>query len=526
MADAPEELWDVIVVGTGMGGATIGHALAAKGFRVLFLEKGPAQIEVTPDSSEDPAERQRGGRWPDRAICEVDGRTSETFLALGSGPGGSTLIFGAAMERFERSDFDDSPELPHPTGGWPIRYDDFAPWYERAETLYGVKGTRDPLSDPLPPGMKRPAPARQQDQLFMQDFAADGLHPYRLHVGMAFKPGCLECIGTICPMRCKSDARAICLDPAIETYGATLRADCDVTRIVAEGAQVTGVEYLHRGETHLARGRAVILAAGTYRSAPLLLLSKSAEWPDGIGNQNDLVGRNLMFHSTDWIAIWPRRRGAGWGFGKTIGLRDLYSHEGKRLGSIQSTGLSAEYGNVLMFLRQWFDRSAFRNLTILRPFLRIPAKIATKLFGSATMFAMIMEDIADRENRLLADPERPGRIVIKYRTSEDMRARTALGRRLVKERLGGFRKYYLQHDLNVDLGHPTGACRFGTDPASSVLDIDCRVHGTDNLFVVDGSFMPSSGGTNPSLTIAANALRVAEAVAAQLRERAAAGSAA
>lgn len=517
MDDGADDEWDAVVIGTGMGGSTIGYALAAQGFRVLFLEKGLEKVSNGSVETEDPVLRLQRAAWPERAIGEIDGRKSEFYVSLGSGPGGSTLSFGAAMERFERSDFDELEGLPHPTGGWPVSYDQFAPWYERAEALYKVKGTRDPLSEPIPASMTRPPPARRQDQLFMQDFAAAGLHPYRLHVGIAYKPGCEECIGTICEKSCKSDAGTICLKPAVREHRATLRTECEVQRLHAEGGRVTGVDYLHRGQQRTARGRVVILAAGTYRSAALMLGSTSADWPKGIGNQNDLVGRNLMFHSSDWIAIWPKRRGSTWGPSKSLSFRDLYLHDGQRLGTVQSTGLTAEYGNVLMFLRQWFDRSALRHFVFLRPFLRIPAKIATKLFGSATLFAMIIEDIGDPENRLLHDPAKPGRIVLRYKISKDLQERTRLARRLLKQKLAGFRMYWLRHDLLLDFGHPTGTCRFGDDPQTSVLDRDCRVHGLDNLHVVDGSFMPSSGGANPSLTIAANALRVAEAVAGRLR---------
>ena len=248
-----------------------------------------------------------------------------------------------------------------------------------------------------------------------------------------------------------------------------------------------------------------------------MLASTSDAWPDGLGNENGLVGRNLMFHSSDWFAVWPKRRGSPSGFRKAIALRDLYMVDGKRLGSVQSTGLSAGYGNVLVYLYRWFDLSRFRRLRLVRPLLRIPAKIAALLFGNATIFAMIMEDVASPENRLLHDPDHPGRIRFRYNVSADMKQRTAFARRVVALRLKGFRKFWLQPDVMVDLGHPTGTCRFGSEPNTSVLDPDCRVHGLENLYVVDGSFMPSSGGANPSLTIAANALRVGEAIGRRLR---------
>lgn len=511
-------VWDVIIVGTGMGGATIGYSLAKQGLAVLMLEKGLGQFdpsgEVAPEGAED---RLRQGHWPDRVLSEIDGAKAEPFIPLGCGVGGSTLLFGAALERFDRSDFQSVDGREHPTGGWPINYDDFRPWYEAAEALYNVHGTRDPLGEPIPSFMKRPGAASIQDQLFMQDLALAGLHPYRLHVGMEFRPDCKECIGKICLLKCKSDAKTICLDPAIARYNAVVLSEFEVTKLEADRTRVTAVQGSWKGEAVALRGRTVILSAGTFRSAALMLMSKSEAWPDGLGNSNGLVGRNLMFHSSDWFAVWPRRKGSTSGYRKTIGFRDLYSVDGQRLGSVQSTGLSAGYWLVLLFLRNWFDRSAFRRLRFIRSFLRIPAKIGSVIFGQATIFAMIMEDIADAENGLALEAEQPNRIRFIYQVSAEMKQRTAMAREAVRLRLAGFFKCWLQPNVMVDLGHPTGTCRFGTDPSTSVLDISCRVHGLNNLYVVDGSFMPTSGGTNPSLTIAANALRVGDSIGAALR---------
>jgi choline dehydrogenase-like flavoprotein len=515
---AVDHEWDVIVIGTGMGGATIGYSLAKEGFSVLLVEKGRGAFHQSHDvPPEDPTERLNEAHWPDQVISEIDDVQAESFVPLGCGVGGSTMLFGAALERFDRTDLDHLDGQQHPTGGWPISYDGFRPWYEAAEALYHVRGTRDPLDVPIPSSMRRPAPASEQDRLFMEDFAGAGLHPYRLHVGMAFRPDCRECIGKICPLQCKSDAKTICLDPAVEQHNAVVLSECEVTRLDADDTQVTAVHCVRRGGALKLRGRIVILSAGTYRSAALMLASANENWPEGVGNRNGLVGRNLMFHSSDWFAVWPRRKGSSAGYRKTIGFRDLYLKDGARLGSVQSTGLSAGYGLVLVFLRSWFDRSMWRRLRFVRPFLRIPAKLASIIFGNATIFAMIMEDIADVENRLVLDRQRPGRIRFVYKVSPDLRARTAAARLAVREKLAGFRKFWLQADVMVDLGHPTGTCRFGNNPASSVLDRTCRVHGLDNLYVVDGSFMPSSGGTNPSLTIAANALRVGEVIGKRLR---------
>lgn len=510
--------WDVIVVGTGMGGATIGYSLAKQGFNVLMLEKG---LSTYSDSSDipptNPKERLQEAHWPDPAIGKIDGIEADTFLPLGCGAGGSTMLYAAGLERFDRIDFEGCQEAEHPTGGWPIDYGGFRSWYEAAEALYNVRGTRDPLGEHIPSFMPRPAPASEQDQLFMQDFALAGLHPYRLHVGMAFKRSCRECVGKICKLKCKSDARTICVEPAVEQFGAVLLTECEATRVDADETRAGAVWCHSRGVDLKFRAKVIILSAGSYRSATLLLQSANDAWPEGVGNNNGLVGRNLMFHATDWFALWPNRKGSTAGYRKTLGFRDFYIEGGIRLGSVQSTGLSANYGNILLFLRNWYDRSPWRRLPFLRPLLRIPAKIASKIFGDATIFAMIIEDMGEPANRLLLDPEQPGRIRFVYRASSDLKERATLARHAVRNKLTSFRKYWLNSDVIMNLGHPTGTCRFGSDPATSVLDPDCRVHGLDNLYVVDGSFMPSSGATNPSLTIAANALRVGDVIGRKLR---------
>lgn len=503
--------WDVVIVGTGMGGAALGYALARRGRRVLFLERGvlrPASEQPVGEVT-DPDERLRLGLWPDPVRMIVNGRTTESYAAIGCAAGGSTRLYAAALERFEPDDFDSA-------GGWPVPYAEMARFYTEAEDALNVLGTRDPLGDPAAPERPVPPPCAPVDGVFIDDFEQAGLHPYRLHVGIAYQPGCRECLGTICERACKSDAANRFLQPALATGHAALRTQCEVTAIDSRGRLATAVAYRRDGVLRRVRGRVVVLAAGALRSPGLMLLSANADHPAGLANSSGLVGRNLMFHASDWVALWPSRKAGMDGPRKTIALRDFYRAGAVRLGAFQSVGLSAGYGNILMFLYDWFDRGALARLRFLRPFLRIPAAIAAKLFGKASIFALIMEDLPYRDNRVAIDPADPGRIIVQYDIRPELVARGRMARKLLRERLGGLRKFFLRPDFMIDTGHPCGTCRFGDDPAASVLDRDCRAHDCDNLFVVDASFMPSSAGVNPSLTIAANALRVAEAIDAQL----------
>lgn len=510
--------WDVVIVGTGMGGAALGYALAQIGRRVLFLERGmlhPASEQPATEVT-DPDDRLRLGLWPDPVRMIVNGRTTESYAAIGCGAGGSTRLYAAALERFEPVDFEPAPGDPHPAGRWPVSYADMAPFYSRAEDLLHVLGTRDPLGDASDPERPPPPPCAPVDGVFIDDFARAGLHPYRLHVGIGYQPGCRECLGTVCDRACKSDAANRFLQPALATGHAELRAGCEVTAIDSSGRVATAVAYLRDGVPHRVRGRVVVLAAGALRSPGLMLLSANADHPAGLANSSGLVGRNLMFHASDWVALWPSRKAGMAGPRKTIALRDFYRAGAVRLGAFQSVGLSAGYGNILMFLYDWFDRGVLARLRFLRPFLRIPAAIAAKLFGKASIFALIMEDLPYRDNRVAADPADPGRIIVHYDIRPELAERGRMARKLLRKQLGGLRKFFLRPDFMIDTGHPCGTCRFGGDPATSVLDRHCRTHDLDNLFVVDASFMPSSAGVNPSLTIAANALRVAGAIDAQL----------
>jgi hypothetical protein len=248
----------------------------------------------------------------------------------------------------------------------------------------------------------------------------------------------------------------------------------------------------------------------------LLLASRSPLWPRGLANGSGLVGRNLMLHANHWVAVWPTRKASPQGPAKTVASRGLYLKDGVRLGMIQSSGLSAGYGNILMFLYAWFDRSRIRILRPLRPLLRIPAKVAEILFGSATVMTIMLEDLPYPDNRVEPDPSSPSGVTIHYRMHEELNNRARMAARSFRSALARNRMFWLLPQAQLNWGHPMGTCRFGTDPATSVLDPQCKAHELDNLYVVDASFMPTGGGANPSLTIAANALRVADAIAARL----------
>ncbi|MDR5652161.1 GMC family oxidoreductase [Ruixingdingia sedimenti] len=511
-----DRLWDVIVIGAGMGGGIAGRRLAEAGLNVLFIDRGPmgprAEEQALSTEIADPAARLIRGYWPDPLDAGVAGRQDRFFGALGAGAGGSSVFYAASLERPARHDFEDAPGLPHPTGGWPVGADAFAPWFRQAETLLNLAGTPDPLSPGEDAALRAPPPLSPAGAALEGAFRARGLHPYRMHVGIGYGPDCRECIGHKCPRPCKMDGRSAGVEPALATGRAEWLGGCLVTALHADAGRVRAVEVRRGAEVLRLRARAFVLAAGGLGSPALLLASRSELWPDGVANRSGMAGRNLMFHLNERIAIWPPgRHGPDTGPRKSLALRDFYAVEGQRFGLFQAMGLTASYGNIVQFLNDRFDRSALRRLRVLREFTRIPALIAARMLGEAHVYVGILEDLPYADNRVRV-PAAPGAIGFDYRFAPELLARRRLYRRHIRRGLGGLRSLFLTFEPELNIGHPCGTLRFGIDPARSVLDPECRAHGVANLYVADSSFMPTATGVNPSLTIAANALRTADAL--------------
>jgi choline dehydrogenase-like flavoprotein len=506
--------WDVIVIGTGMGGGTIGRALAEKGMRVLFLEKGRAgQRRAENGLSETfvPEARLARGLWPEPLHVNIDGADQSFYAPLGAGVGGSSVFYAATLERPERHDLDDRPDRPHPTSGWPIGYDAMLPWYAKAADQYQVYGTKDPLSCDTPLPLRDPPALNSTEQALMDGLSATGLHPYHAHTALAHLPDCRKCLGHKCPRTCKMDGRSAGVEPALATGRAALVEQANVIRLIADATRVTGVDIQTPDGIQSIAAKRVVLAGGL-SSPRVMLASASAYWPDGLANHSGLVGRNLMFHLNEMFALWPKAGDAQDGATKAISLRDFYHHAGSRFGTVQAMGIRVSYGEIVHYLNLMLARTPFGRFSMLRHLTRLPAAMAERLFGHAQIFVGLMEDLPYPENRVLHDSENPDRLAIEYRFAPELLERRRAFRKAIRKGLRGHRMAFLGLLPDLNYGHPCGTLRFGHDPQSAVLDADCRAHGLVNLWVADASFMPTSMGVNPSLTIAANALRVADCI--------------
>lgn len=513
--------WDYLIVGTGVGGATLGHALAKRGKRVLFLEKGRASFLHTdtlraaypemdfprmeaPSAGHAPL-LARAGRWYDELLD--DQRSFVPFI--GCGTGGSSALYGMAMERFFPSDFEPRRHFSNNTASslpdaWPIRYEELAPYYQRAEELYRVHGRQDPLR-PQAPVLRLPPSLSPRNAELYDHFQRQGLHPYQLPLACESVPDCECCQGYLCAKNCKNDAGRMCLEPAVRDHGAVLLDDCEVLHLEATPDQVTGIVCRHREQTVTLHANRVILAAGALTTPALLLRSTSAHWPRGLANASELVGRNLMRHCVDLYLVFTRSDGEN--RFKELGLSDFYQSGGEKLGTIQSFGLlppapilAATMAKEVRDVAPW----AAPLFRLVQPLVRA---VLPTVFKRGVLLAAIMEDLPYDDNRVTISPSPR----LDYRLHPDDMSRLKTFRSHVGRALKPYRYLALhQAEKNSMLAHVCGTCRFGEDPANSVLDRHNRAHGIRNLYVVDSSFFPSSGGTNPALTIAANALRVAD----------------
>jgi choline dehydrogenase-like flavoprotein len=519
--------WDAIVVGTGMGGGTIGYALAKAGKRVLFLEKGLSNLDLADTSLRRqfvevvhdiglmaPTDRRqalaRGGRAFDE-IDDVSTSKSKRFLPyIGTGTGGSSALYGMACERLFPEDFTPRQNFPDARGttlpdAWPVSFEEMLPWYEAAEALYHVHGGADPLRPAEHAARLAPSPPFTAGNAELAAyFAEQGLHPYPLHLACELLPDCQNCQGVLCPAVCKFDAGRACVAPAIENFGAVLLPGCTVRTLEASKTAVHHVVADCEGHECRFQGKIVVLAAGALVTPLLLLQSKSVDWPRGLANQSDLVGRNLMRHCIDLVMVSPKTKEPYNGQTKEIAFNDFYNTDGLKLGTVQSFGPLPPFECLVNVHRNFGSRLA----RLLRPSARW---VWRRFLSRALTLAAIMEDLPYPENRVL--PPRSAAdapIQLCYTMHDSEKTRLVAFRERMKTLLRPYRPALLRGaEDNKGIAHVCGTCRFGTDPKTSVLDPLNRAHGLDNLYVADSSFFPSSAGLNPSLTIAANALRVA-----------------
>lgn len=536
LADAALEHWDAVVIGCGVAGASFAFGLARRGQRVLVLEAGHGQTstatsgsypEMTmafPDAIASRLSAQTllsHGRQTTRINDVSDGRRHGFVPFIGKGAGGSSRLYGMAMERFLPQDFELNTGLALSANrieAWPMDYSSMLPWYDEAEALFGVRGDRDPMTAQGRRRLQPPTPLDAGHEWLANALSANGVSPYRLPMACREVSDCQSCQGHVCTRPCKVSSVEACLYPALATGNAHAVFSCTTVRLEANRTQVTGALCEQGGERYLVKARKFVLALGALYTPTLLLRSTSAEWPTGLANASGWVGRGLMRHGIDLYAVTmpsevrqdtDNRR-------KTLAFNDFYAGPDGGLGTVQSFGRLPPAAMLASELCADFRR----KLPVLPGTLatlgcRAISPILRSLEENTLALAATMEDSADFNNWVKPDLDSsdPAAVQLRYALTPRDRFRMMEFRKRMSSTLRGlpFRPIR-QMENNERIAHACGTCRAGKGASTSVVDLNNRTHCLDNLWVGDASYLPSSGGTNPSLTIAANALRVSNEI--------------
>ena len=522
----PSDHYDVIVIGSGPGGGTLASRLAPTGKRILILERG------------DYLKREAENWDVDAVFNKGRYKTNETWFDGAGDPfnpgihyyvGGNSKVYGSALVRLRREDFGD---LRHSTGvspAWPVGYDVFDPYYLEAEALYRVHGRRgeDPTEPnaaapfPYPPVEHEPHIARLSEAWRRQ-----GLNPFHLPLGILLdqKPGtgdplpgsaCIRCgafDGFPCLTNGKADSQIVCVDPTLARYpNVTLLTGAYASRLETDpsGRTITGVRVTRDGEEERYTADIVVVACGALNSALLFLRSATGAHPEGLANGSDQVGRNYMRHmQSALLAISKQRNDTV--FQKTLAMTDFY---------FGTSAWPYPMGFVQMCGKVHGEQVRGQAIPAWLNFL--PNLPFDALADHTIDLWLSSEDLPSSENRITLD--RDGKVtlaMIETNAIAHQKLVAATEAMMDASNDGGAlsgRSFYVKKLIAIDgVSHQAGTLRFGSDPKASVLDLDCKTHEIDNLYVADSSFFPSVGAVNPTLTIIANALRVADHIKLRL----------
>jgi len=491
-----QETVDIVIIGSGVGGGTAAAALAPTGVNILILERG-ARLKDSEAARDARAIFQRGHFRP-----------SETWLDGAGQPfnpgnyyyvGGNSKLYGAVLIRYRAQDFSPISYREGSTPGWPFGYEELERWYTRAEKLYRVRGalgadrTEPSHSEPypFPPVPDEPAIAKVRERM-----RSAGLHPFQLPLGVDIERWLAR---AKTPWDAfpdtgsgKMDAECCGVNEALRHPNVRLRENARVERLVldADGKRVAGADAIVNEERVRIGAKLVILSAGAVNSAALLLGSSDR----GIANRSDAVGRHFMNHNCSAVlAIDPRTVNDSV-YQKTIGINDFYLDDGKGgppLGNVQLLGRVT--GPIL--------KSNVR---------KAPEWALNAMSRRSVDWYAMSEDLPNLESRVTVD----GRHIRLDWKRSNWSAHQGLVKAF-KERLraAGYPIVLSRPFDRRTPSHQCGTVRIGADPVTSPLDPYCRAWDHPNLFVVDASFLPTSSGVNPALTIAAQALRVADHIA-------------
>jgi choline dehydrogenase-like flavoprotein len=503
--------YDIIIIGTGSGGSTMAYKLADSGKKILILERGG----FIPKEKEnwDAHEVVTVGRYrPNDVWYDKNNTPFKPFIHYNVG--GNSKMYGAALFRFREKDFENVQHYGGISPAWPLKYDAYENYYEQAEKIYSTHGKQG--IDPTEPRRKNdyPLPPLAYEPLILdleKNMHKIGLQPFPLPMGVKLPqdytqteaPVLLENFDGFPDLTdSKADGQVMCLRPALQHKNVTLLTHAYVEQLLtdATGKTIAKVKADVKGEKIIFSAAVVIVACGAVNSAALLLRSANEKHPNGLANSSDQVGRNLMLHHNGCLVAFTKQKINDCVFQKSLGLSDFYfgaDNSEFPLGEIQLMGRN-DPDTILWLAEKIYPGVPYSDLKQL-----------------TIDFWLTAEDLPHPDNRVTL--RKDGAIQVSYaRTNYTAYEKLKEKLKQVFKQLGELDNKYKDiqwagYDLDITgMSHQNGTLRFGKDPKTSVLDLNCKAHDIENLYVVDASFFPSCGAFNPSLTIAANALKVGD----------------
>ncbi len=527
------DTYDLIVIGSGFGGAMAALPAVRAGKRVLMIERGD-WVSRSADNWGANGFFSLTPAYSSEAPYQVnpEANNSETLGTIAC-VGGASVFYGGVALRLRERDFQPDPDLDLDSGAaWPYGYADLEPYYSQAEELLGVAGragedpTEPARSSPYP---QAPAPLAPISRTISDVARGLGLRPFSLPLAINYGAGagrtacvrCGTCDGFACAVSAKNDL-ATRLIPELQQGHMTLVTNTVAVRLVRENNRIAEVSCVNRTTLEPRRfaAKAIVVAAGALATPHLLLASGL----DRVNPAGDAIGRYLMRHCNAVVmGVFLQKPAPHGEFHKQIGIQDYYHGHASvaeprgKLGCIQQFG-TPQTAYMVRHAGQWIDHrytGLVRSIAhTVKPWF-VPLGVP-----HTTGFIVIAEDRPQARNRVaLADGKTmfgmPRAMVAHQYSARDIAARDALA--AAAERiLRKAKAVSIFRDPINTFSHAVGTVRMGTDPSRSPLDGWGAFRGLDNLYVTDGSVLPRSGGVNPSLTIAANALRAGERIAATL----------
>lgn len=497
--------FDVVVLGSGAGGAAFAHRCARAGRRVLVIERGANPLqEFAPSDTDLRDERATliDKRWYDDRTVTVNNANLRLFM--GGVVGGGTALFGGAMIRPSIDDFQPGKHygdrLPRELWEWPVSYEALASYYDDAEKLYRVAGSADAGCAPLQAcGRRNPhelLPLAPINVRLIAANQAEGLRPFRLPLAIdsGICERCDACAGFLCTKGARRSAAQV-LDESARSHSLQLMANTEIENLqVGNRGRIDAVTVRDRsnGSVRSVRARAFASAAGAIGS-PAILLRSGIDGPH--------IGRNYMMHySPIAVGIFAQPTGASETFVKQVGFADFYYGTPalpRKMGLVQSLPAPGPLMMAKLGMKRW------------------PRQVLSFLRSRMLLLAGIVEDLPNPTNRVEVGAN--GAIRLRHDFSDFDRVR---GKELAREmrqilrRTGAIFQSARAFPSREHVAHQCGTLRFGRDARHAPVDADGRIFGHENLFVVDGSILPTSTGVGPSLTITALALRTADAALA------------